>query len=119
MPTAKQLELLAGAANVLRPDWPVQSILTFLTREHARRPFRDLAVALAYVAADAATATPRRLSEHGPWWDAVAQSGGEDPGRTIHFDRCPLPGHGSYPVTNCSACRSELIAVDDSEENAP
>lgn len=25
-------------------------------------------------------------------------------------DSCPLPGHGSFPASNCSSCRSELIS---------
>lgn len=34
------------------------------------------------------------------------------PGPPTKSDCCPRPGHGSYPVDNCGACRADLIAVD-------
>lgn len=70
--TQTELARLAGMANALRPDWPAQSILTFLTEHCAFRAYRDAAVALAWLATDDATSTPKRLLEAGPWWLATA-----------------------------------------------
>jgi hypothetical protein len=109
MPSDAQLERLAQAANALRPEWPIRSVLTTLTRDHRGRAFRDLAVALVWVACDPRTQTPARLAEAGPWWGATK---GADDVTAIHFERCALPGHGSYRADNCGACRSERIAVD-------
>lgn len=62
---------LAAMAHALRPDWPVKSVATYLHATHAKRGYRDLAVALAWVAADPSTKTPKRLEENGPWWLAA------------------------------------------------
>jgi hypothetical protein len=78
------LTRLAAMAHALRPDWPSKSLLTYLHAHHAGRPYRDLAVALTWVAADSATKTPARLDENGPWWQAAAANA-EPPTRT------PLP----------------------------
>lgn len=60
-------------ANSLRPDWPVNSLYTLLTHEvTVKRSYRDVALALAWVATDSETRTPARLHEPGPWWQAVA-----------------------------------------------
>jgi len=99
MATTTELERLAQMATVLRPDWPLRSILTYLSNEHSARAYRDLASALAWVAADSETKTPRRMSGSGPWWNVTA--GGSD----LRAERCPIDGHTSYLKANCGACR--------------
>lgn len=71
-----QIEMarLAAMAHELRLDWPRQSILTSL-HPFAGRAFRDVAVALAWVATDPDTRTPARLHEDGPWWQATRLPG--------------------------------------------
>jgi hypothetical protein len=59
---------LAAVLNLLRPDWPTASLQTMLDRDHAARPFADLAVAAVAVAVDPTSTTPARLREAGPWW---------------------------------------------------
>ena len=72
-----EIERIACAFGVLRPDWPVPSLRTLLRRpELANRPRRDVAVALAWVASESATVTPARVLENGPWWRAAAIEGG-------------------------------------------
>ncbi|QCB93316.1 hypothetical protein [Cellulomonas shaoxiangyii] len=106
-----EIERLAAAAHALRPDWPVRSLCTWLQTDHAARAYRDVAVALAYIATDAATQTPKRMNEMGPWWSAVKLAGSD---ATDHrFARCDVIGHGSYAAWNCGACRAEQIAADD------
>ena len=87
MLTNTQIERLAGMANQLRPEWPVNSLVTFI-RKHRTRAYRDLAVALSWVATDDASHTPARLDENGPWWKAaaVAEGGAR---RGDHTMRCP------------------------------
>lgn len=100
-----EVERLAAMANALRPDWPVRSLCTLIAADHQHRAYRDVAVALAWIATDTATVTPKRMSEAGPWWIATRAAGSD---ATDHrFVRCPEPGHGSFPASNCSACRSE------------
>lgn len=104
MATRTELERIAAQATALRPDWPTRSVLTYLECEHAAKSYRDLAVAVAHIATDAETRTPRRLSEPGPWWRPT-----DDPAPAVHFARCPEVGHESFPAHNCSACRSEAL----------
>ena len=66
-----QLSRLAGLGNSLRPDWANASLVTFLAKNVRDRAYRDVAVALAYVACDPVTKTPARLLEAGPWWSAT------------------------------------------------
>jgi hypothetical protein len=70
-----EIARLAAAVNVLRPDWPVKQLTTLLAGPMAQRSRRDAAVALAWIACDASTASPYRVLEAGPWWKAVAVDG--------------------------------------------
>lgn len=71
-----EIDRIACALGVLRPDWPVASLRTLLNRpELANRPRRDVAVALAWVACESDTKTPARVLENGPWWRAAATDG--------------------------------------------
>lgn len=96
------LDRLACALNILRPDWPTKSIRTLLDRPQlASRPLRDTAVALAWVACEPGTATPARVLEAGPWWRAAAVEG--DNTHLEHVapeDRCKTCG---LPRHRCEA----------------
>lgn len=72
---ADEVSRLAAMTNQLRPDWPWRSLKTFIETELYQRAYRDCAVALAIVATDPATRTPRRVLEAGPWWH-LAPTGG-------------------------------------------
>ncbi len=117
MLTRNEIERLAAAANALRPDWPVRSLCTWLQNDHAARAYRDVAVALAWIACDPTSVTPKRMNEIGPWWTA-AKAAGTD-ATDLHFKRCQEPGHSSYSATNCSACRSEKYAVEVDADPTP
>lgn len=67
-----QIQRLAAAVNALRPDWPTQSLTTFLHRNLETRDWRDTATAMAWIATDPDTRTPARVLEAGPWWPTVA-----------------------------------------------
>ncbi|MCL2611961.1 MAG: hypothetical protein FWD95_01875 [Nocardioidaceae bacterium] len=90
---------IAAAINQLRPDWPAASLRSLLDRPTiSERPRRDVAVALAWVACESTSATPARVLESGPWWQAVAVEG-DTTGRrepydpTIACDVCSKPQH--------------------------
>lgn len=78
---ANEIRRLAHAINEHRPDWPVSSLTTFITRELAKHTYRDAAVALTWVAVDQkpdgspASETPKRVTEGGPWWRAACIEG--------------------------------------------
>lgn len=102
-----EIERLAAAAHELRPDWAVKSLCTWLQTSHAHRAYRDVAVALAWVACDPLTKTPKRMDEMGPWWQAVKAAGSD--ATDVRFPRCTEPGHKSFPAHNCGACRAEQL----------
>ena len=107
MATINELERVAAMAVALRPDWVLQSVLTNLKANHGTRPFRDLAVAVAWIATDPDTLTPGRLLEAGPWWAATtpkAEGAKGTRGNGI-CDRCRYP----HPVgQSCDVRRSDI-----------
>lgn len=70
-----EIERIAAAMHHMRPDWPVASLRTLISKRLADRPRRDVAVALAWVACESGTATPVRVLEAGPWWKAAGVEG--------------------------------------------
>lgn len=73
---ASAVARIAAAVNVLRPEWPVPSLRTLLESDALRhKPWRDVAVALTWVACDPASKTPARVKEAGPWWRAAGAEG--------------------------------------------
>lgn len=100
MLTNTQIERLAGMANQLRPEWPVNSLVTYI-KKHRTRAYRDLAVALSWVATDSDSHTPARLDENGPWWKAaaIAEGGAR---RGDHTMRCVEHPGERLPCLSCA-----------------
>ncbi len=109
-----EIERLAKMAHALRPDWPVSSLCTILNADHRDRAYADVAIALAVIATDPATKTPKRLSESGPWWSASQAVFGIRDTATPprHTDpRCTKPGHEHELAHNCRSCRADNLAA--------
>lgn len=103
---------LAGAIHLIRPDWPAKSILTQI-RKQDYRPLADLAVALmaVAVAANPASRTPARVTEHGPWWQAAQVANGTDRRPTERdAELCPVHGDGTL-AWNCHLCGADEKAT--------
>ena len=94
-----ETERLAAMANALRPDWPLKSLTTFIVNELTRRTYREVAIALAWIATDPATDTPKRMLEAGPWWNA---SRAQAATVSVVVTRCPE--HPEHPAARCPAC---------------
>ena len=94
-----ETERLAAMANALRPDWPLKSLTTFIVNELTRRTYREVAIALAWIATDPATDTPKRMLETGPWWNA---SRAQAATVSVVVTRCPE--HPEHPAARCPAC---------------
>lgn len=105
MATDNELQRLAMMANALRPEWPVRSLLTRLTTTHAARPYRDLAVALAWIATDPATKTPARLAEAGPWWHATSMTESV----AAHIAPAMCADHPDQKAAHCVECASLAV----------
>ena len=84
-----EIDRLAASVNALRPDWPANSLRTFIANNLADRAYRDAALAFAWIATDADTRTPARILEAGPWWTTTRPAS--------------TPGPGSYEP-NCANC---------------
>ena len=108
MPTDNQIERLAAMTNAIRPEWPIRSLVTLLTK-HAARPYRDLAVALAWIATDAQTKTPARLAEAGPWWTATSMTEGQGPTQS----RMRCPDHPEQKAGSCAECFKAAVPRAD------
>ena len=93
-----EIDRLAAAVNALRPDWPTQSLRTFIAANLAERSYRDAALALAWVATDPQTRTPKRVLEGGPWWRAT--SSGTDAAPAERVDHGPRCYHCGYYETD-------------------
>ena len=105
-----EAERIAQAINVLRPDWPVRSLITLMGREQLRhRPRRDVLVAFAWVAAETNTSNPGRVLEAGPWWKAVAADGstGGHPHPLRAGDPEECRTHPGQHRDHCGPCASE------------
>jgi hypothetical protein len=108
---------LAAMAHALRADWPLRSLVTFIERDLAARAFRDIAVALAYVACEPNSATPKRLLEAGPWWRA-ASAPSDQTWRPPRKDEC-CPVHLGSWAGNCSGCAADRAAGDETTPGDP
>lgn len=102
--TRDQARALASLVAALRPDWDSPGILKALSDARERgNPFA-LAHAALYAAETLTNRTPAVIALTGDHWTKGRALGESNP---IRFDRCPEPGHGSFPAHNCSSCRSE------------
>lgn len=116
-----ELERIAAAVSILRPDWHPRSIATWLKstdpgRAVAARPFADLAIAFVACAVDPRSSKPARVAEAGPWWQTVARATERDTGWLPgpgDEQPCRRPGHEHEPARACRACRAEHLAGDE------
>jgi hypothetical protein len=115
MMTEAQISRLAHSLNELRPDWPISSLTTWISRNLSRRAYQDAAVALVWVATDMksdgtyASEKPSRVLEAGPWWRAAAAGearGNHGPARV--GEDCPKHP-GQEPVPFCGPCATEAV----------
>ena len=97
--TKEEADLIATAANVLRPSWPAKSISTQLMDRHAHRPARQVLLALMWLVLDPATNTPGRLNENGPWW-SFQEIRPQDRARPVEM-KCPEHPDEIQPCPVC------------------
>ena len=96
-----EIDRIASAFHVLRPDWPHASLRTFIAKNLADKPRRDVAVALAWVSCESNTATPARVLENGPWWKATNAEASST--TTVHTGKTVGLRHGD-PRDICGIC---------------
>lgn len=111
-----EIERIAGAMNHLRPDWPIKQLRTLLADPRiAGRPRRDVVIALGYVACESNSASPYRVLEAGPWWQAVVASDGH-----VAINHPPkagqdCPHHPGQWADRCGGCLADQRAADGTD----
>lgn len=118
-----ETERIAKAVNVLRPDWPVNSLITLMGKEQLKhRPRRDVLVALCWVASESNSHTPARVLEAGPWWKAT-QADGDTGGGHKHPMRAGDPDecrtHRGQHRDHCSGCAADRLTRDPTPPRVP
>lgn len=104
-----EVQRMARSVNLIRPDWPVGSLETFIRRHENSMTPLDLHLQLVYVAHDPKTTTPARIDQHGPWkYLLVGPRDNEGP---------------QYRYTNprdCSTCgRPQVTCRQDGHDYSP
>lgn len=119
MASETQLARLAAMASALRPDWNPQSTLTILkSQDLVGRAWRDLAVALAWLACDERTQTPARLRENGPWW-LVTRDVASHPQPPAFAPPSPLtPAEREAAARAAAETKAALAAAKDAKVEA-
>jgi hypothetical protein len=107
----REAEVIAGMANIARPDWPIPSLMTQLAK-YATRPARDVAVAMVWLAMDPDTDSPGRISQHGPWWEAAIPRSQPIAARQpkIHDTANQCPHHPGEWRGSCRSCAADKLA---------
>lgn len=108
------VEVLAKAIHVLRPDWPWTSLVTFITGKLASYAHRDIAVALVWVALDPETKNPGRVLEAGPWWKATRPT----PDNATPEPPRGCPDHPDQP-RHCPLCAEYRRQAEAARSNVP
>lgn len=113
MPSPTEVQRIAAAMNAVRPTWRADSLVSFLTKHHAARPYGDLLIAGIVVALDPKTETPALLNRHGRWWTAAQAVFAAEATPTIGpgRERCTIYGHEHYPAHNCPGCRTDELTA--------
>lgn len=106
--TDDQARALCHLVTLLRPGWDIAGIRSALHKARTNASAHDLCVAAIRAAQNPSNRTPAVIAMGGPHW----RTGGGELARDLPVERCPQPGHTSYPAYNCSACRSEALQVD-------
>lgn len=96
-----QSQALARLVHELHPTWDVPGIAAAISRAKNRGTVEALCIAAVRLAMRDDLKSPALLAADGPHWHT--------PGEALsgNYERCPEPGHTSFPAWNCSACRSE------------
>lgn len=112
--TRVQADALAALVASLRPEWDVRGIVKALFDARERGSAHDVAHAAINAAADLTHRTPAVIALAGPHWPSRP-----DVTAPLHYARCQVDGHRSYPAHSCGACRADRLAREAAEDTTP
>ena len=112
--TRPQADALAALVHELRPEWDTRGIVKALFDARERGTALDVAHAAINAAADLTHRTPAVIALAGPHWPSRP-----DVTAPLHFARCDVDGHQSYPAHSCGACRADRLAREAAADTTP
>lgn len=125
MITRTEAERVAVSINAIRPDWPIASLTTLITRDLADWPLLDAAVGLMHVAIERSsdgrwmTNTPARVKENGPWRRVGNLNGEAEQARLRanreYRERLDSINVRGQAVRNCHLCDDRGYALRDGQ----
>ncbi|MCL2089876.1 MAG: hypothetical protein FWH11_01400 [Micrococcales bacterium] len=108
--TESQAQALAALMTALRPDWDIPGCRTAIHAARHRGPAVEIVHAAVELTKRDDLKTPTVLAKDGKHWPSGT------PKRDDHrFERCQVLGHGSYPASNCGACRVDSVEPSEPE----
>lgn len=101
MLTKLQAERIAGAIQLLQPNWTIPQLMGVMADPRIKnRPPADIASCLAYLACDGETKQPTRAFEPGIWW-STATVRAEQQGPTYRYANPRDCGICNKPEAEC------------------
>jgi hypothetical protein len=118
MITRTEAERIAHSIHIIRPDWPVASLATLITRDLATWSLLEIYVGLAHVAIERTadntgwlSQTPARVKENGPWRQVMGTDGNlqaaKDRAARELAERKQDIRTRTSDVANCTICDDE------------
>lgn len=98
---------LAGVLNLIRPDWPVPSLLTLLFEHREQPDFPALVIAAVTKAQDRSCKTPAPIFIPGAHWPEVVRA------KLPALPRCE--DHDTEDGPTCRSCLADVKAGDRPE----
>ncbi len=113
-----EIERIAAGAHRIRPDWRVDSLVTFLSDNFGDHPAWDVGRALVWIALEPGlhpgeyvNRTPRLMLEAGPWWSTQmpesTQAETPVPIGWCSLHRCE--DSSAHPCRECRAAAAQAL----------
>lgn len=119
MLTNLQAERIAGAIQLLQPNWTIPQLKGVMADPRVgNRPPADVAACLAYLACDGETKQPTRAFEPGIWW-STASVRSEHQGPQYRYTNPRDCGTCSKPEATCTCGDYSPVYVRHDERATP
>lgn len=103
--TKEQAQSLAALLNLIRPRWPIASMMTLFSKHHdIKAPFADVASAALNAARDHIAETPGIIFTDPRFWPEAAKA------KLPPAPKCP--DHEWEDAHHCRACLADVAAGD-------
>lgn len=119
MLTKIQAERIAGAIQLMQPNWTIPQLMGVMGDPRIRnRPMADVAACLGFLACDGETKQPTRAFEPGIWW-ATATTREATSGPTYRYPNPRDCGTCAKPETGCRCGNYTPAFVQHADKASP